>query len=429
MTAQRRKRINRIKTAIIIIAIIFLLLPSILCILLGIQVFKLQGQVDDLISYHQTTEQMTKSTKTKKAYAYAAEKSVHQDNDTQVSETLLEAGITIIGLNEDSQDDLDTLQRDHTISDVNINNEKNNENAENIKNTENNKIIENIIDNNENLDITSNGEIGPISADNIDVNGIDVDTINNDTIVHRDNKENKADEMNGIENRDIYQQNKSEIKTENGIYKGKKVYLTFDDGPSKYTDEILDILAEYDAKATFFVLGKTDRNSKQIYKRIVAEGHTLGMHSYSHVYSKIYKSIEDFDKDFTKLWKLLYDTTGYKPAIYRFPGGSSNLVNKNGMDEFIRYLNDKSVPYYDWNVDNGDATGVEYTKEQLIDNVLNGVALKKRSIVLMHDSETKKVTVESLSGILEALLSEGAEVLPLDESVPPIQQIKASSIE
>jgi peptidoglycan/xylan/chitin deacetylase (PgdA/CDA1 family) len=213
-----------------------------------------------------------------------------------------------------------------------------------------------------------------------------------------------------------------------GIYAGKTVYLTFDDGPSMYTDEILDILDEYNIKATFFVIGKTDDTSKEIYKRIVNEGHTLGMHSYSHKYEKIYNSVKDFDKDFTKLWKLLYDTTGYKPSIYRFPGGSDNLVNKNGMEKFISYLNDKSIIYFDWNVVSGDATGVKYTKDQLIDNVLGGVALKKRSIVLMHDSQTKKTTVDSLPGLLDELIAGGAQILPLDKDVSPIQMIKADSV-
>lgn len=213
-----------------------------------------------------------------------------------------------------------------------------------------------------------------------------------------------------------------------GIYEGKKVYLTFDDGPSEYTGEILDILADYNIKATFFVIGKTDEDSKNLYKRIVNEGHTLGMHSYSHQYDKIYNSVEDFDKDFTKLWKLLYDTTGYKPSIYRFPGGSDNLVNKHGMESFIKYLNNASVVYFDWNVVNGDATRIEYSKKNLIDNVLNGVANKETAIVLMHDSQTKKTTADSLPELLKALVLGGAQVLPLDKDVMPIQMIEADTV-
>ena len=220
-----------------------------------------------------------------------------------------------------------------------------------------------------------------------------------------------------------------EVKiTSTGIYAGKKVYLTFDDGPSIYTDEILDILEQYGVKATFFVVGKTDKKSKQQYKRIVEEGHALGMHSYSHVYKEIYNSVEDFDKDFTKLWKLLYDTTGYKPTIYRFPGGSGNKVNKNGMNKFIRYLKNKNILYYDWNVLNGDATGEVFTKDQLNQNILEGVASKKRSIVLMHDTQDKRSTVDSLPELLEELINQGAELLPLNEDVTPIQQIRADKV-
>jgi peptidoglycan/xylan/chitin deacetylase (PgdA/CDA1 family) len=214
----------------------------------------------------------------------------------------------------------------------------------------------------------------------------------------------------------------------NGKYKDKIVYLTFDDGPSIYTDDILDILKEYEVKATFFVVGKTDAYSKEMYQRIVEEGHTLGMHSYSHQYSTIYNSVEDFEKDFTKLWKLLYDTTGYQPSIFRFPGGSDNMVNKHGMDDFIRYLNENGIVYFDWNVLNGDATGVEYTKEQLIDHVLDDVDWKDNSIVLMHDSQTKGTTVDSLPGLLKILKSEGAQILPIDKNVTPIQMIKADTI-
>jgi peptidoglycan/xylan/chitin deacetylase (PgdA/CDA1 family) len=209
----------------------------------------------------------------------------------------------------------------------------------------------------------------------------------------------------------------------------KKVYLTFDDGPSNYTDDILDILSEYNAKATFFVIGKTDENSKKIYKRIVDEGHTLGMHSFSHVYNSIYKSVEDFDKDFTKLSDLLYDVTGYLPSLYRFPGGSSNNVCNKDILPFIKYLNDKAVTYYDWNVVNGDATGKILTPKQLYQNVVTGVSHHKTSIVLMHDTDTKENTVKSLTLILQTLSEEGASILPLDESVSPIQQVKASSLE
>jgi peptidoglycan/xylan/chitin deacetylase (PgdA/CDA1 family) len=212
-------------------------------------------------------------------------------------------------------------------------------------------------------------------------------------------------------------------------FANKKVYLTFDDGPSKYTDDILDILSEYNVKATFFVIGKTDDSSKEMYQRIVEEGHTLGMHSYSHDYKYIYKSLEDFDKDFTKVRDLLYDTTGYLPTLYRFPGGSSNNVSDVDISSFIQYLNDSSVTYFDWNVVSGDATGKDLTQNALYNNVINGVKKHNTSVVLMHDTDVKVNSVKSLKRILDTLIEEGAVILPLDENVTPIQQVKSSSFE
>jgi peptidoglycan/xylan/chitin deacetylase (PgdA/CDA1 family) len=126
---------------------------------------------------------------------------------------------------------------------------------------------------------------------------------------------------------------------------------------------------------------------------------------------------------------LLYDTTGYFPSIYRFPGGSSSSsVMKEDVSMFINYLNQKSVVYFDWNVVSGDATGVNYTSDELYENVINGVKLHSRSIVLVHDTDTKANTVTSLKRVLKTLTEHGAEILPLNENVTPIQQVKANSI-
>ena len=208
-----------------------------------------------------------------------------------------------------------------------------------------------------------------------------------------------------------------------------KVYLTFDDGPSSNTPEILDILSECNVKATFFVVGKEDETSKELYQRIVDEGHTLGMHSYSHKYSALYDSIDGFAEDFTKIQNLLYDVTGEECMLYRFPGGSSNRVSNTPMQEFISYLNQQGVTYFDWNVASGDATSQAYTADELVENVLSDVVKYKTSVVLMHDSETKATTVEALRPILEALDELGAEVLPIDSDTTAIQHITADSVQ
>ena len=208
-----------------------------------------------------------------------------------------------------------------------------------------------------------------------------------------------------------------------------KVYLTFDDGPSDNTAAILDTLAKYNVKATFFVVGKTDDQSKEMYQRIVNEGHTLGMHSYSHKYSVVYDSLDAFETDFNQLQSYLYDITGQECRLYRFPGGSSNQVSNTDMSEFIRFLNEEGVTYFDWNVSSGDATSQAYTADELLNNVLTDVPKYKTSVVLMHDSNTKSTTVEALGPMIEALQGMEAQILPIDENTTLVQHIKADSVE
>lgn len=209
----------------------------------------------------------------------------------------------------------------------------------------------------------------------------------------------------------------------------KKVYLTFDDGPSTGTEEILAILRQYNVKATFFVVGKEDEYSMEMYEKIVEEGHTLGMHSYSHQYSTIYQSVEDFAKDIERLEKLLKEATGEDVKLFRFPGGSSNLVSNIGMQEFIKYLNDEGITYFDWNVSSGDATSKSLEPEALVQNVIQDVGIYRNSVVLMHDAVDKPNTVEALPMLLEELQKMDVDILPITEDVKPIQHIKADELE
>ncbi len=204
----------------------------------------------------------------------------------------------------------------------------------------------------------------------------------------------------------------------------RKIYLTFDDGPSSNTNTILDILKEYEVKATFFVVGKTDEQSKAAYRRIVDEGHTLGMHSYSHKYQEIYQSVESFGTDLTKLQEYLYEVTGIWPRYCRFPGGSSNTVSKVDMQELIAYLNQQNITYFDWNIASGDAASGTISKARIIDNCLSGIGGKHVGIVLLHDAAEKKSTVEALPEIIEGLLAmENTQILPISDDTIPIQHI------
>lgn len=209
----------------------------------------------------------------------------------------------------------------------------------------------------------------------------------------------------------------------------KKVYLTFDDGPSSNTEAILKILKEYNVKATFFVVGKEDEESLELYQKIVEEGHAIGMHTYSHQYSTIYQSVDTFAKDVERLQILLEKTTGQKVKIFRFPGGSSNMVSNIGMEEFIKYLNQAGITYYDWNVSSGDATSKYLETEELVENVLQDVKIYNTSIVLMHDAANKPNTVEALGNMIEELQGMEVEILPITEDVKPIQHISAEQVE
>lgn len=211
--------------------------------------------------------------------------------------------------------------------------------------------------------------------------------------------------------------------------KGKKVYLTFDDGPSLNTEEILDILAKNNIKATFFVIGQTDEHSRKMYERIYKEGHTLAMHSYTHQYQKIYKSVNAFKNDMTKLSDLLFNITGQRPKFIRFPGGSSNAVSGVGMDEIIRYSKEAGYVYFDWNVINGDATGEELTDQQMIDNVISGVDMYENSVVLMHDAAGKQQTVKTLPKIIKKLKKMDVTMLPINDTTTLVQHIKAEDVE
>ena len=201
------------------------------------------------------------------------------------------------------------------------------------------------------------------------------------------------------------------------------VYLTFDDGPSAETDRILDILKEYDVKATFFVIGKTDENSVKAYQRIVEEGHTLGMHSYSHQYAQVYASQEAFEDDLTSLQDYLFSITGMDSTFYRFPGGSSNKVSKIPMSDLIQCLKERNITYFDWNVSSGDASGTQLSSQTIINNVMNGInGAHKNYVVLFHDSAAKKTTVDALPEIIEQILAmEHTQILPITGDTEPVQ--------
>lgn len=213
----------------------------------------------------------------------------------------------------------------------------------------------------------------------------------------------------------LYAENKDIAYTESDE---KIIYLTFDDGPSENTLKILDILDEYQIKATFFVILKKDDFSANIYKEIVKRGHTLAIHSASHNYTKIYKSVESFLEDMNKIHNYIYDLTNINANLYRFPGGSINSYNSQIYQEIIAEMFRRGFIYHDWNVSSCD-TVKGSTKEKVYNNVVSNVEKHDKSIVLFHDSEYKAQVVSALPSIIEDLSKDGYKFIKLDSSVKP----------
>ena len=203
------------------------------------------------------------------------------------------------------------------------------------------------------------------------------------------------------------------------------VYLTFDDGPSDNTDSILDTLSRYNVKATFFLVAKEDQASKDKIKRIANEGHSVGVHSYSHKYSEIYSSIDAFKNDVSSMVNYLEPIIGYKPKLYRFPGGSSNKVTNVDIQDCISYINSQGMKYYDWNVSSGDAVSNAYTADELVENVMKDVLKYKTSVVLLHDANAKGTTAEALPRLIETLQAANVNILPITDSTPLVQHVEA----
>ena len=201
----------------------------------------------------------------------------------------------------------------------------------------------------------------------------------------------------------------------------KKVYLTFDDGPGSQTGKILDILKKNHVKATFFVTGKEDPSSKKIYQRIVKEGHTLAMHSYSHIQDVIYDSKEAFEKDLKQINRCLYEATGVHTKFYRFPGGSSTQNTSLPIQNFIDVLKKNHYLYLDWNVISPDINNANATKEQVVTGVMQGVDAYDTAVVLMYDVADKPMTVKALPSIIKQIKAKNYELLPVDESMILIQ--------
>ena len=199
-------------------------------------------------------------------------------------------------------------------------------------------------------------------------------------------------------------------KTDNNDYKvqnGATIYLTFDDGPGPYTEELLNILDEYNIKATFFVT-----NQFPDYQYLIREeynrGHTVGIHTYTHKWS-IYESVESYLSDFKEIENIIYKETGIYSKIFRFPGGSSNTVSRNYskgiMTKLTVLMQENGYKYYDWTFDSGDTSKTNNSVKAIINNFKNNLKGDGEYIVLMHD--IKKNTILALPEIIKFAMSNG----------------------
>lgn len=200
---------------------------------------------------------------------------------------------------------------------------------------------------------------------------------------------------------------------------GKVIYLTFDDGPREHTEKLLQILDKYQAKATFFVVN----NEKYIHllDDIVQAGHSVGIHSVTHQYSQIYASDEAFFEDLYAMQQIIYEQTGVKTWLMRFPGGSSNRVsmkyNQGIMSRLVKSVQLKGFHYFDWNVDSGDGGGGNISSDEFFNNVIQGIQKKKYPVVLMHDIWAN--SVDTVERILQWGVANGYTFQALDENSPP----------
>lgn len=209
----------------------------------------------------------------------------------------------------------------------------------------------------------------------------------------------------------------------NYVREDNTVYLTFDDGPSSNTDSILHYLKKYNIKATFFVVPQKNDTCYARMKAIVEAGHSIGVHSASHVYTDVYSSVEAYLDDFHAAREMIYEATGVKTEIFRFPGGSVNDFNGEVRDAIINEMTRRGFRYYDWNVDSLDSEGANWTT--MYNHVLSEIAENKkknfRSIVLMHDSGQRNNTVLVLEDIIKVLVDRNYKIDKINNDTTPVQ--------
>lgn len=187
----------------------------------------------------------------------------------------------------------------------------------------------------------------------------------------------------------------------------RTAYLTFDDGPSGLTPQVLSILRRENIRATFFVTGAGVEQHRELIQQMAAEGHVLGNHTYSHDY-RLYRSEAAFMEDVHKLDRALQELTGSATELLRFPGGSNTRLGRAKgspwmLPRLVKRVQEEGYQYFDWNVSSTDAAQAVQPKEEIVGAVLYAAANKNNAIVLMHDARGKITTVEALPEVIRGL--------------------------
>lgn len=197
-------------------------------------------------------------------------------------------------------------------------------------------------------------------------------------------------------------------------YESKIIYLTFDDGPSYLvTNRILDILKEKEVKGTFFVVGSQIKDREKILKRIFDDGHSIGLHTYSHKYSKIYSSEANFIEEMKRTSKEIKSVIGISPNVIRFPAGSKKRLN----DSFLEKLHKENYKVFDWNASISDGIDPNLSAAKLYKNAIK-IKNKHLVMLLMHCNADNKKTCEALPMIIEYYKSQGYQFKTISSETP-----------
>ncbi len=254
---------------------------------------------------------------------------------------------------------------------------------------------------------------GDITSKVITSGNVDTSTVGTYTIKYEvtDEKGNKSEET-----RDV----KVITRPSSSYYGNGVIYLTFDDGPSNLTGQIINILEEEGVKATFFVTG-ADVNTKRAYDL----GHAIALHSYTHDYSYIYASASNYFEDLQMISDRVYGVIGIRSNIIRFPGGSSNTISRNYSSGIMTYLTSEVVnrgyTYFDWNIDSNDAGSDVYNSTNIYSNVINNLSHGKTNVVLMHDSANHTATVNALRDIIRFGKNNGYSFDAITSNTPVVR--------